>query len=84
MPKVATKKLGMKIEMISMDGCRREVAHFELYCDAKKEYRWRLVASNGNTIADSGEGYKRKAECTAMIHRIVEMEHAVVIDKEKP
>jgi hypothetical protein len=33
---------------------------FELFKDAKKEFRWRLVASNGQTIATSGEGYTSK------------------------
>ncbi|MDD4984908.1 MAG: YegP family protein [Dehalococcoidales bacterium] len=36
-------------------------AKFELYKDAKGEFRWRLVASNGQTIANGGEGYKTKA-----------------------
>ena len=36
-------------------------AKFELYKDAKGEYRWRLVASNGQTIATGGEGYKEKS-----------------------
>jgi uncharacterized protein YegP (UPF0339 family) len=35
-------------------------AKFELYKDAKGEFRWRLVASNGQMIANSGEGYKSK------------------------
>jgi uncharacterized protein YegP (UPF0339 family) len=35
-------------------------AKFELYKDAKGEFRWRLVASNGQAIATSGEGYKSK------------------------
>ncbi len=35
-------------------------AKFELYKDAKGEFRWRLVASNGQTIANGGEGYKAK------------------------
>jgi uncharacterized protein len=35
-------------------------AKFELYKDAKGEYRWKLVASNGQSIASSGEGYKAK------------------------
>jgi uncharacterized protein YegP (UPF0339 family) len=35
-------------------------AKFELYKDAKGEFRWRLVASNGQTIANGGEGYKSK------------------------
>lgn len=29
------------------------------YRDKKREHRWRFVASNGRTLADSGEGYKR-------------------------
>ena len=33
-------------------------AKFEVYKDAKGEYRWRLVASNGQAIATGGEGYK--------------------------
>ncbi|WP_129113694.1 HVO_2922 family protein [Halegenticoccus tardaugens] len=33
---------------------------FELYQDAAGEWRWRLVVSNGNIIADSGEGYRSK------------------------
>ena len=35
-------------------------AKFELYKDTKGEFRWRLVASNGQMIANSGEGYKSK------------------------
>ena len=33
---------------------------FELYEDNAGEWRWRLVVSNGNIIADSGEGYNSK------------------------
>ena len=33
---------------------------FELYQDRASEWRWRLVASNGNIIADSAEGYASK------------------------
>jgi uncharacterized protein YegP (UPF0339 family) len=35
-------------------------AKFELYKDKKGEFRWRLIASNGETIA-TGEGYKSKS-----------------------
>lgn len=35
-------------------------AKFELYKDKSGEFRWRLVASNGQAIASSGEGYKTK------------------------
>lgn len=37
------------------------------YQDAKGEWRWRLKSANGNIIADSGEGYKNKADCEAGI-----------------
>lgn len=33
---------------------------FELYEDNASEWRWRLVAPNGNIIGDSGEGYASK------------------------
>lgn len=36
-------------------------ATFELYQDRADEWRWRLRHANGNIIADSGEGYARKA-----------------------
>ena len=36
---------------------------FELYRDAKGEWRWRLRARNGEVIADSGEGYLRREDC---------------------
>jgi uncharacterized protein YegP (UPF0339 family) len=36
---------------------------FEVYKDKAGEYRWRLVAPNGQSIADSGEGYSSKESC---------------------
>lgn len=35
-------------------------SRFEVYEDRAGEWRWRLVAANGNVIADSGEGYASK------------------------
>lgn len=35
---------------------------FEIYFDKKKEYRFRLIASNGENILAS-EGYKSKSSC---------------------
>lgn len=43
---------------------------FYIYRDYKREWRWRLFASNGNIIADSGEGYTRKANCKRTIASI--------------
>ena len=45
-------------------------AKFELYRDAKGEFRWRLVASNGQTIATAGEGYKSKESAKAGIESV--------------
>ena len=45
-------------------------AKFELYTDARGEFRWRLVASNGQTIATSGEGYKAKDSAKAGIDSV--------------
>jgi len=42
-------------------------AKFELYTDSKGEFRWRLIASNGQTIATGGEGYKSKDSAKAGI-----------------
>jgi uncharacterized protein len=43
---------------------------FELYKDAKSEFRWRLIATNGQTIATSGEGYKTKESAKAGIESV--------------
>jgi len=45
-------------------------AKFELFKDAKGEFRWRLVASNGQTIATGGEGYKSKESAKAGIESV--------------
>ena len=37
--------------------------YYFVYRDTGNYWRWRLVASNGRTIADSGEGYFNKADC---------------------
>ncbi|PPU46812.1 hypothetical protein XarbCFBP7697_14260 [Xanthomonas arboricola] len=36
---------------------------FVVYKDAKGEWRWTLYAVNSKKIADSAEGYQRKADC---------------------
>ncbi|MFO0851161.1 MAG: DUF1508 domain-containing protein [Gemmataceae bacterium] len=43
---------------------------FEIYPDAKDEYRWRLKAANGKVMATSGQGYKAKADCKSGVERI--------------
>ncbi len=45
-------------------------AKFEVYKDKKGEFRWRLVASNGQAIASSGEGYTTMASAKAGIESV--------------
>jgi uncharacterized protein YegP (UPF0339 family) len=35
-------------------------AKLEIYKDKSGEFRWRLTHTNGQVIADSGQGYKAK------------------------
>jgi uncharacterized protein len=50
------------------------------YKDAKGEWRWRLKSKNGNTIADSGEGYKNKKDCEDAIDLVKGSADAPVSD----
>jgi len=43
------------------------MSHYYLYRDTAGYWRWRYIASNGRTIADSGEGYFNKADALAGI-----------------
>ena len=45
-------------------------AKFQLYKDQKGDFRWRLMASNGQTVATSGEGYKSKKSAIAGIESV--------------
>jgi uncharacterized protein len=41
-----------------------------IYKDMAGGWRWRLVAANGRTIADSGESYYNKQDCLAAIQLV--------------
>ncbi|MFB6177636.1 MAG: YegP family protein, partial [Halobaculum sp.] len=43
---------------------------FEIYEDSAGEHRWRLVAANGESVADSGEGYTRRADAREAAERV--------------
>jgi uncharacterized protein YegP (UPF0339 family) len=55
---------------------------FEVYEDAKKEFRWRLKSSNGQVIATSGQGYKAKADCKHAIEVIQKGAAEAVVDDQ--
>lgn len=41
---------------------RRTIMTFQVYKDKTGEFRWRLLASNGQNMASSGEGYTRRED----------------------
>jgi uncharacterized protein YegP (UPF0339 family) len=43
---------------------------FTIYKDSASQYRWRLRARNGRIIADSGEGYRSRADCEAAVRLV--------------
>jgi len=56
-------------------------ARFELFLDRADEWRWRLVASNGEIIADSAEGYAAKQGAKRGIESVKRVaEDAAVVD----
>jgi uncharacterized protein YegP (UPF0339 family) len=55
---------------------------FELYRDAKGEFRWRLVAPNGQAIATGGEGYKSKDSAKAGIESVKKNAPAAAVEEK--
>ena len=54
---------------------------FEVYRDKAGEYRWRLLASNGKLIADSGEGYTRREDAhRAIAAMLLAINDVVIVD----
>jgi len=45
-------------------------ATVEFYADSVGEWRWRLVAVNGRTVADGSEGYTRRSDAKRAYRRV--------------
>ncbi|WP_115865282.1 YegP family protein [Halorussus litoreus] len=45
-------------------------ARFEVYEDAGGDYRWRLVSSNDEIVADCGQGYSDRSGATEAVERV--------------
>ena len=57
-------------------------AKFELYKDRAGEFRWRLLASNGQIIATGGEGYQSKTSAWNGINSVKKnVTDAAIIEK---
>lgn len=42
---------------------------FDIYVDNRGEWRWRRKDEKGNVVGASSEGYARRADCEANMHR---------------
>ena len=51
---------------------------FRIYRDVQRFWRWRLLARNGRTIADSAEGYVNRVDCRHAIDLVMQAGLAVV------
>ena len=49
-----------------------------LYKDRKKQWRWKLVAANGNKIANGSEGYVNRVDCQMMATSIVQQPYNLI------
>lgn len=43
---------------------------FEVFRDAGRQFRWRLVSSNGKVVADCGEGYRHRMDALRIVEAI--------------
>lgn len=59
-----------RLARISVDEAPRRSIKFEVYRDTRDEWRWSMIAANGRTVGDSGEGYKNRADMMRMINQI--------------
>lgn len=54
---------------------------FEVYQDAAGEYRWRLVAGNGEVVA-SGEGHTRREDAERAVETVRELAAVATLERE--
>jgi uncharacterized protein YegP (UPF0339 family) len=62
--------IAVVIAPVTLSAARADKLKFEIHKDNKMEFRWRLISSNGKTLATSGQGYKAKADCKNGVERI--------------
>ena len=56
------------------------MTRFQIFKDARGEFRWRLRAGNNEIIATSGEGYKAKVDCQHGIDLVKRDASAAAVD----
>ena len=50
---------------------RAGTARFEVYADAARLWRWRLIAANGQRVASSGEAFASKSNAQRAVDDVV-------------
>lgn len=53
---------------------------FQVYQDKKSEFRFTLLAKNGEPVALSSEGYKTKAACMGAVKKMKEWSNTEAIE----
>lgn len=53
---------------------------FQIYSDSSGQYRWRLKASNGQTVASSGESFDSKSNATRAAENVKANAGSATID----
>lgn len=71
------------IENMQKAGDANAKTKFEVYEDNMKAFRWRLIASNGQTIAGSSEGYTTKSDCQKALDLVKMAGKAPIDDQTK-
>ncbi|WP_321343782.1 DUF1508 domain-containing protein [Breoghania sp.] len=61
---------------------KRSFPSYRLYKDKAGEWRWSFGASNGNTIAVSSEGYKKRSDCVHGIELMKTSDDVPIFDEE--
>ena len=56
---------------------------YEVYTDKAGEWRWRLIAGNGNIIAVSGEGYGQRQSCIDGIDAVKSSNELTLVKDEE-
>jgi len=56
---------------------------FEIFNDVKKEYRFNLIAPNGEVIGSCTQGFKTLQSCNEEIDKVIEASDSIICDLTK-
>jgi len=64
--------MAKKKPVIKAKANKPKTPRFEVFQDAKGEWRWHLRAVNGRILACSGEGFKEQRKCKKSVTLLIE------------